>query len=60
MTYTTRRQDTITRQYGVFWGDTLVEGGFSDLSYARDSMEWFQEFHPNGPEKVREVNGWWF
>jgi hypothetical protein len=61
MTYSIRRQqDTITTQYGVYWGDTLVDGGFRDRSCAWDSMEWLRVNHPNGPEKVREIAGWWF
>ena len=61
MTYSIRRQqDTITTQYGVYWGDTLVEGGFSGRADAWDAIDWLREHHPEGPEKVREVNGWWF
>ena len=59
MTYSIRKQDTITTNYGVFFGNTLVEGGFRDRSSAWDSLEWFKENHPNGPENVREVAGWW-
>jgi len=58
MKYTIRKQDTITRNYGVFWGHALVEGGFSDRSYAEDTQEWFQMHYPNGPENVRRVGGW--
>ena len=49
MNYTTRKQDTITRSYGVFWGHALVEGGFSTRSMAEDVTEWWQENHPAGP-----------
>ena len=59
MTYAIRKQDTITRNYGVFWGETLVEGGYRDRSMAEDLREWLEENHPNGPENVREVAGWW-
>ncbi len=60
MTYTIRRQqDTITTQYGVYWGETLVEGGFSGRADAWDAIDWLREHHPEGPEKVREVEGWW-
>jgi hypothetical protein len=58
MTYTIRKQDTITRNYGVYWGATLVEGGYSTRSAAEDSRDWFEENHPNGPENAREVAGW--
>ena len=57
MSYAIRKQDTITTQYGVFWGETLVEGGFRDRSRAWDSLEWFQTYHPNGPKKVHEIAG---
>ena len=60
MKYTIRKQDTITTTYGVFWGETLVEGGFSGRADAWDAIDWLREHHPEGPEKVREVNGWWF
>lgn len=59
MTYTIRKQDTATRTYGVFWGDTLVAGGYADRSDAEDMQEVFQRKHPTGPENIREVNGWW-
>lgn len=49
MTYTIRKQDTITRNYGVFWGVTLVEGGFRSRSMAEDVGDWWQENHPEGP-----------
>lgn len=49
MTYTIRKQDTITRNYGVFWGVTLVEGGFRSRSMAEDVADWWQENHPEGP-----------
>lgn len=58
MKYTIRKQDTITRNYGVFWGHALVEGGFRDRSMAEDVQEWFQMHYPNGPENVRRVGGW--
>ena len=58
MKYTIRKQDTITRNYGVFWGHALVEGGFRDRSDAEDTQEWFEMHYPNGPENVRRVVGW--
>jgi hypothetical protein len=58
MKYTIRKQDTITRNYGVFWGHALVEGGFRDRSDAEDTQEWFEMHYPNGPENVRRVGGW--
>jgi hypothetical protein len=33
MTYTIRKQDTITRNYGVFWGATLVYASVLELRY---------------------------
>ena len=36
MTYAIRKQDTITTNYGVYWGDTLLEGGFLHRSDAWD------------------------
>jgi hypothetical protein len=58
MTYTIRKQDTITRNYGVFWGATLVEGGFRDRSTAEDTQEWYQTNCPDGPGEYREFAGW--
>lgn len=63
MTYTIRKQDTITRNYGVFWGVTLVEGGFSTRSMAEDVADWWQENHPNGPDPeqvalISEQDAW--
>ena len=60
MTYAIRKQDTITTNYGVYWGDTLLEGGFLHRSDAWDALEWFQTYHPNGPKKVHVIAGWWF
>lgn len=58
MTYAIRKQDTITRTFGVFWGATLVEGGFSTRSMAEDVADWWQENHPNGPnaEQIALLN----
>ncbi len=57
MTYSIRKQDTITTQYGVFWGETLVEGGFRGRAAAWDAIDWLREHHPDGPEEVREADG---
>ena len=59
MKYHIRKQDTITPNYGVYWGHALVEGGLSNRSDAWDSLDWFQTHYPTGPHAVREVNGWW-
>ncbi len=58
MRYAIRKQDTTTT-YGVFWGDTLVEGGFRGRADAWDALDWFREHHPDGPENAREIAGWW-
>jgi hypothetical protein len=58
MTWTIRKQDTITRNFGVYWGATLVEGGFSGRGEAGDWCDWFQENYPNGPESPRVVPMW--
>ena len=58
MSYTIPNMEPSTRNTAVFWGHALVEGGFSDRSYAEDTQEWFQMHYPNGPENVRRVGGW--
>lgn len=58
MTYTIRKQDTITRTFGVFWGAEMVEGGFFSRSMAEDVADWWQENHPNGPEQGKWAAGW--
>ena len=58
MKYTIRKQDTITPNYGLYWGHALVEGGFSNRSSAEDTQEWFEMHYPHGPHTYREVAGW--
>ena len=52
MKYTIRKQDTITRNYGVYWGFALLEGGFSTRSMAEDVADWWQDNYPAGPSTL--------
>ena len=52
MKYTIRKQDTITRNYGVFWGHALLEGGFSTRSMAEDVADWWKDNYPAGPSTL--------
>jgi len=52
MKYHIRKQDTITTNYGVFWGHALVEGGFRNRSNAEDVADWWKDNYPDGPSTL--------